>query len=188
MTTTQQVFVVFFAIFWGGVFNVLARWKMFNWPLLSYRQVKCRLALSTLMFNLLPLLTFALFFWLLSGTPPSLLAEKRWYVIMPWTIAGVLPAFAIFGFYRLWLGIVECCRETFYMHKSPHEPDEKGPDTTGPDRIDSKVEPSIESLALDSKWSRNNLVVGVAYIAFALISALAAALAACYSSPANPNQ
>jgi hypothetical protein len=39
MNDAQQIFAVFYAIFWGGVFSVSARWKPFNFGLIFDKDV-----------------------------------------------------------------------------------------------------------------------------------------------------
>jgi len=169
MTPTQQVFVVFFAIFWGGIFNVLGRWKMFNWPLAGYPQVRHRLVLSGIMFNVVPVLTFAWFFCLLRNTPPSLPSTMNTVAAMLWIVAGVVPAFAVFGCYRFWLAIVECCPETFYL-------------TQGTQDELQGVDPTIECLRLNPKWACRNCFAALFYFSVAVL----AVFLAWYNSPIPP--
>ena len=89
MTTTQSIFVVFFAIFWGAVFNVQGRWKMFQ-PILSFQHIRHRFLFSLLILNVAPVLFFVWTFFRLKNNPGETLLQLS---------AGVLSAFAIFAFY-----------------------------------------------------------------------------------------
>ena len=112
LTSHQQVFMVFFAIFWGTVASVQGRWKAFQLPLVfRVPRVGARVILSMGILNLLPLLFFAYVFWILAGKTPTGLTVLDFVEMV---VNGVLPAFAVFGFYRLWLGIVERFPDIFY--------------------------------------------------------------------------
>lgn len=114
LTAEQQVFMLFFAIFWGAVANVQPRWKAFQWPLFfRHRPAKCRVCLSLAVLNVLPLLLFGYVLWVLGECHGS---DMGW-PILHLVGHGVIPAFALFGCYRLWLAIVEAYPETFYSSK-----------------------------------------------------------------------
>lgn len=159
MTTTQWVFVVFFAIFWGTVASVQGRWKLFHWPLIRYPHVAARLVLSVIVLNVMPVLFFTLIFFLLRRTPTSHTAEWNLCETLQQILAGVAPAFAIFGFYRLWVAVVEFSPTTFYQYEKDQS-----------DLI-KEVEPTIDFLGKNiyhEFWLWN--------LVFALIYILVAAL------------
>jgi hypothetical protein len=130
ISAIQTVFMVFYAIFWGGIFGVLPRWKAFQFPLVcKFLPATCRVALSILVLNILPILFFGYVMVVLGfreqahdvtwsreihdlfvGAPRL----SPWLASLNYVISGVLPAFAIFGFYRIWLGIVESRPNHFY--------------------------------------------------------------------------
>src|SRR6266852_5259407 len=100
MTFTQQIFMVFYAIFWGTVASAQTRWKAFHWPLLfRCAPASWRLLLSFLFLSVMPIVFFVWAVLRLANTGAVLVIKE--------TLLGVVPAIAIFGFYRLWLGIAE---------------------------------------------------------------------------------
>jgi len=139
MTVAQNLFAVFFAIFSGFVGSVQLRWNMFPWAevdlcdfwvilskLLCRRRrragafsARCnyraayRLLLSTVLLNLIPLAYFIIVFFVLRKASNS---TEDWdlFTAAFQTTWGILPSFAAFGFYRLWIGIVQCCPRSFY--------------------------------------------------------------------------
>jgi len=110
----QQVFMLFFAIFWGAVANVQPRWKAFHWPLFfSIKEVRYRVLLAVGILNLLPLLFFGYILWALTGRGLNP-TDGTLLVVVQLVIQGVIPAFGIFGVYRIWLGILELQPSLFY--------------------------------------------------------------------------
>ena len=107
-----SVFMLFYAIFWGSVASVQGRWKAFQLPLASIPRVHSRVSLSMLLLNLLPLIFFGYVFFVLNGKKAS---PVIWIAAFQFVVIGVLPAFAVFGFYRLWLGIVEMFPDKYYF-------------------------------------------------------------------------
>lgn len=164
MNDLQQLFTVFFAIFWGATASVQGRWKMFNYPLcrLIRPQVKNRLLLSHGLLNLCPLAFFA---WTM--------AVLNRYGDLEWTSIGVirtviravLPAFAVFGFYRLWMGIIEINPKRYYRKNDAQDP--------GQEKVSDKVEPTIDSLNihlyLAKRWCWINISVATVYLLFAIL-------------------
>lgn len=148
MNTPQEIFVVFFAIFWGAVFNVQGRWKMFQ-PILSFPHIRHRFIFSFLLLNVVPVLFFAWTFFRLKDIP-----GETWLQIS----AGVLPAFAIFAFYRLWIGIVECSPSYFYQSNDKQDPDLK--------KID---DPTVESLNLEHPFKVWNFLLAALYLVIATV-------------------
>jgi len=125
--TLQTVFMVFYAIFWGAIFNVLPRRKPFDWPLAfqrfqhGYRKAWKRVWLSVALLNILPLIFFGYVMWALNGqAPPDHPLLLRITVIV---VRGVVPAFAILGIYRIWLGITEWWPHCFYPELSNEVPE-----------------------------------------------------------------
>jgi len=158
LNTPQQIFLVFFAIFWGTSSGAWPRWKMFHWPLFYYsRQVRCRILLSIVLLNVVPLLYFVLIMYLLRGNvqdDPFSTLYSAYYYVLP----VVLPAFAVFGFYRFWIGIVELWPLRFY-----YESDYKMRQALTNHHM-AGVEPTIYSLKLRN-WTRWwNLSFGVVYV------------------------
>jgi len=112
--TTQQVFMLFFAIFWGFVANVQPRWKAFNWPLVFRRNQagsSWRALLSMIVLNIAPALFFAHVLCALGKQEMACNTGSRWVIVLH----GVFPALAAFGFYRIWMGIVEFKPDCFYV-------------------------------------------------------------------------
>lgn len=115
----QTVFMVFYAIFWGAIFGVLPRWKPFQWPLfLFYCKVACRVILSCIFFNIIPLWFFILAMSFLSDRHQSCVDPMSYFYF---TWHAVVPSFVLLGFYRIWLGIIECCPQMFYYSSYGHE-------------------------------------------------------------------
>lgn len=113
--TEQQVFMVFFAIIWGAVANVQPRWKAFQWPLFRrHCPATKRVLLSVVVLNILPLLLFAYVFWALKHDSAATWSNCS---VAHLVVHGILPAFPLFGCYRLWLAIVEAYPDAFYSSK-----------------------------------------------------------------------
>lgn len=158
MTTTQSIFVVFFAIFWGCISSVQGRWKMFQWPLISYQHVAARVILSFLLLNIFPIIFFAFIFFLLRNTPITPPSQWTFFDTLRQVVAGVVPAFSVFGFYRFWLAFVEFWPECFYQHEENQDARMK------------KVEPNLEKLDLgQDAWG--NLIFSLLYLLGAAMAA-----------------
>ena len=147
MTNTQTIFVVFFAIFWGAVFNVQGRWKMFQ-PILRFRHILHRFLFSILIVNVAPILFFVWTFFRLKDTAGDTFLQVS---------AGVLPAFGIFAFYRLWMGIVEIAPTFFYQKEDEQDPDLK-----------YIKEPTVEELRLEHRFNGWNLLLAALYFSVAI--------------------
>lgn len=147
MTTTQSIFVVFFAIFWGAVFNVQGRWKMFQ-PILSFQHIRHRFLFSLLILNVAPVLFFVWTFFRLKNNPGETLLQLS---------AGVLSAFAIFAFYRFWMGIVELVPTYFYQNQKKQSPGLRD------------IEPTIEKLYLAHRFKGWNLLFAALYFVIAIV-------------------
>src|SRR3970040_2162923 len=81
----QQVFMLFYAIFWGAIANVQPRWKPFQWHLFfAVPQARRRAIAAFGLLNVLPLIFFAYGMWALYGRGPtdtSLMAGSLHYFI-----------------------------------------------------------------------------------------------------------
>ncbi len=156
MSIAQQVFVVFYAIFWGAVFNVQGRWRMFQ-PLPRYPHVKHRLLLSWGLLNIVPILFFGWSFFRLRGAAAT--SPETWGLVetLLQVSAGVLPAFAIFGFYRLWMGIIEMAPAYYYERGSTQSSELRN------------IDPTIETLHLQHPFPRPNFIAAALYFVIALV-------------------
>jgi len=155
MTTTQTIFVVFFAIFWGAIASVQGRWKMFHWTLIRYPHVAARLGLSFALLNILPVLFFAWVLFVLRNTQTEPINQWSASQTLLQVLAGVVPAFAVFGFYRLWLALIEFWPTRFYQWERDQD------DTT------RRIEPSIDSLILLPQFAPWNLLFALVYLVLA---------------------
>jgi len=145
MNATQQIFLVFFAIFWGTVANAWPKRKPFQWPLIKYGPVSRRLILSVTLLNAAPILYFSWVLLRLSG--------HRFSVI-----SGILPAFAIFGFYRIWLALAGSAAGWFYYSEAKLPPEIK------------EIEPAFETWP---QWTWFlNLLFGLIYVLVASVPVL----------------
>lgn len=159
MNETQNIFVVFYAIFWGTAANAQPRWKAFQLLLtFQFKRVTYRVALSFLLLNVLPILYFGWTIWMLSG---SHLAVKSWDIgsIARLVLHSVVPAFATFGFYRMWIGVIELDPDFFYF----------ATDQDVPERF-SAVEPSVEFLKIRTGVGPRNILYALLYILAGLVS------------------
>lgn len=117
MNTYQTAFTVFYAIFWGAVFNVVGRWKAFDtgaWLGQRDPRARRRFWLAILCFNLLPALYYVIAFALLgtkSWSCPSAFALLDYLKLLPCILAAVL---APPGLYRVWLWKVQRRPTTYY--------------------------------------------------------------------------
>jgi hypothetical protein len=164
MTPTQQIFVVFFAIFLGAVSNTHGRWKMFNWALLRHGHVARRVILSLVMMDVLPIVYFAVILFRLRNTPTT--ATSAWSLgeTFRQVSVGVIPAFAVIGFYRLWLTIVQMRPAWFYQRAR-----DQGP-------LLAEIEPTVEQLHLDrAEWPWE--------LSFAIVYLTVATLVPCTLAP-----
>lgn len=168
LNVPQQLFAIFFAIFWGTSSNAWPKWKPFHWTLVLYSgRVRCRVVLSVFVLNVIPVLYFALILCMLSGKVSADVFSSFWSTCRV-VAASIVPAFAVFGFYRLWIGIVECRPSCFYYSKDNIETALPECDVKGLN-IGEYIEPTIESLCL-KKWAAvPNLIFGIAYIAVAVL-------------------
>jgi hypothetical protein len=117
LNLSQNVFVVFYAIFWGAIFNVQSRWKSFQLPLfLRFKVATHRVILSFFILNILPILYFLWIFYLLSKLPDI----KIWNL----ALSSILPSLGgTMGLYRLWLGFIELFPHQFYKFNKAEIPE-----------------------------------------------------------------
>jgi hypothetical protein len=123
MNDAQTIFAVFYAIFWGGVFSVLSRWKPFNHGLIfnkdkkEIEHISKRIRLSLLILNILPLIYFVGIFYILGLKGNLCKLQKDCGIdVSAMVLSDVIPAFAILGFYRLFIGIVEYNPTKYYKY------------------------------------------------------------------------
>lgn len=72
------------------------------------------MSLSSVVFNLLPILYFVTVFFYLRNTPTAAVCTWTFWDTFRQITSGMVPAFAVFGFYRLWLAFVEMNPKAFY--------------------------------------------------------------------------
>jgi hypothetical protein len=159
MNAAQKIFVVFFAIFWGTTANAWPKWTPFHWTFLTYsRRVASRILWSVVMLNIFPVLFFA---WMLQRLGGETALSIGWASVM----SGVIPAFAVFGLYRLWVAGIELCPTAFYYQSLD--------DLLAQRKVDlSHVEPTMDSLYLKPKWWWANALWGVMYMVVAVLPAI----------------
>ncbi len=143
MNLSQNIFLVFFAIFWGISANAWPRWKAFHWTFIDMPPVRRRVAWSFLMLNVIPVALF-------TGTLMLLERYRSDKTTFPGIIAGIIPAFEIFGIYRVWIAIIESHPTWFYFEEN--------------DLSKPKPDPSIECLGLSSERWHINFVIGALYV------------------------
>jgi hypothetical protein len=171
LNVSQQIFLVFFAIFWGTLANAWPKRKPFHWPFVLYScRVAARVALSVLMLNVVPVLYFG---WVLME-----LGRAANHPVVVWcdVVAGATPAFGIFGFYRIWIAFTEFSPPRFYYWDRAEQA-RRRPNLQGAD-------PTIEKLyPWRAPWM--NLMFGVIYVVVPCAVGLFACVWSVGSSP-NP--
>lgn len=173
LNTEQQVFLVFYAISWGTIANVQPKWKPFHWPLIfEVRQARSRLWHSFLHLNVFPIFFFAYALWSVgvvgSGSPcHSSIA------VLHIVIHGVIPAFAVFGFYRLWLGRMELHPERYYETNPAKLPQKYriGEPTYRPiANVKSKCPSKYPTVDMTPDAAWGNILAAIIYIGIAAIA------------------
>ncbi len=166
MNISQQLFAIFFAIIWGTSANAWLKWKPFHWPFVCRSdRIRLRTELSFLFFNLIPVYYFTWIQYALRGslkTNPFLTFGS----VCQLMLSTIVPAFAVFGFYHVWIGLIELCLTRFYYR------DEQELAKNVKRNVSHKTEPTIKSLRLRTWTSSGNLIVGFGYIAVALLALL----------------
>jgi len=169
----QQVFMLFFAIFWGAVANVQPRWKAFQFPLMFDPQLSnvfLRVMLAILLLNLLPIIYFGYILWCMHGRGP-MPADSTFLAVTKILLQGILPAFGIFGLYRAWLGIVELRPLWFYKSK-PTDVPEKYRHVEPTCRLNYKEQrcPSELVVVLGEDSGKGNILAALIYLNVGCIS------------------
>ena len=115
INTSQTIFTLFYAIIWGTLANVWSRWGAFSWPLMWDPQQKVvqRGVLSLIIINIVPILFFAYMFLSLANYA---LGTSIYVAFLKLTVI-ILQPFALFGFYWIWVGIIQTFPSRFYPHK-----------------------------------------------------------------------
>jgi hypothetical protein len=156
----QQIFTLFYAITWGTAANSQPRWKAFAWAAIRDDAASRRRAwLSVFLLNVLPLVYFVSVLGCLSS-------ESLWNTTAWWKIFfSILPAFAPFGLYRIWLAAVQQWSERFYgplpaKDREPCEQDNR-PEMWKQIGIELKV-----ASDLNQRWALGNFFWGTVYILF----------------------
>ncbi|HEY8367778.1 MAG TPA: hypothetical protein VIM86_00505 [Thermodesulfobacteriota bacterium] len=169
MNHAQTLFTVFFAIFWSSVDKAWTPWRPFHWPVALRKEggpVLRRSLAAVACLNLLPVGTAAWTLWLLEDFPDTIeggLASWIWVCV-----AGIMPAFSIFGFSRFWLGLVEAWPDRFYLKREALS--KLGLPASC---AEEEVEPSQETLRLHCSQTvgKADLISGVVYVAASLLIA-----------------
>jgi hypothetical protein len=145
----QQIFTLFYAITWGTAANSQPRWKAFAWGAIRADIPSMwRAWLSVFLLNLCPLAYFVSVLGWLSG-------ETIWNTTAWWKIfVSILPAFAPFGFYRIWSSVVQHWSEVYYGRF----PERKVPW--------KQIGIDLESNDLDPRWAFGNFFWGAVYVLF----------------------
>jgi hypothetical protein len=114
LNVPQTVFTLFYAIFWGTAANAQPRWKAFAWGAVGRdRATWRRVWWSVLLQNFLPLIYFVVILWLLSFHVWNDLANWNFATLLK-IFVSISPAFAPFGFYRIWTASVQRWGRFFY--------------------------------------------------------------------------
>ncbi|MFA6978020.1 MAG: hypothetical protein WC209_01755 [Ignavibacteriaceae bacterium] len=111
LNITQQIFTLFFAIAWGTAANSQPRWGAFAYANicgLEGGKVFRRILLSWIILNIAPICYFVLVLGSLNNASWNNLKLYPWSACMYWRLVLVIiTAFAPFGFYKLWMGLVQ---------------------------------------------------------------------------------
>jgi hypothetical protein len=151
----QTIFTLFFAIFWGAIANVHARFKPFGF-LGSGNNDGKRIVLSLVLLNVLPIIYFVAVFFML-GLSTWRIQGWSWAAALK-TFLSVLAAFGIFGFYRLEIAVIEKWPHAFYGELELCKRRQEHPTD------------------YDERLALRNLASGLAYILIALGAPLAVAM------------
>lgn len=114
LNVPQQVFVVFFAVMWGAIHNVMGRWQAFDTGRLPRDSFAARrFALATAMLSVAPVVVFAFIIGVLLRD--DIWEIKGWDTFAFFKIlAAALPSLTLLGFYRFWLCAVQLRPRWFY--------------------------------------------------------------------------
>jgi hypothetical protein len=169
MNEAQTVFLLFFAISWGIVSNVLPRWKPFHYAMWwheGFWQPTRRILAAFALLNLVPWLLFILILVWLRGDP---FAKEDWTFANASLLMAraILPGMVPFGCYRLWMAMVQTWPSVFYATNQQQVPEDFRAKEGSP-----PSEPDTESLRLRLPGARSNFWFGVVYVAFGLLALL----------------
>jgi len=166
---TQVIFTLFFAISWRIVSNVLPRWKPFHFALCFRRdfwQPTRRFLTAVIMLDLLPWIVFVLVFHWLRGL--TLLPDKwtcwNTFLLIP---RAILPGLVPFGFYHLWISVIEWWPLAFYAQNQNQVP-EPFRSCDGEKRV--MIEPDAATLRLGSAGAPKNFCFGFINVCFCLFA------------------
>ena len=158
MNISQQIFTIFFAIFWGFLGSVVNRWKPFNFPLIFLPIVRRRILLSFMFFNIIPIFYFSSIIYLLCNYTGYICFYGYWSTFSA-VIMGIIPSFGIFSFYRFWLSFIEMKPSWYYKNEQKDDNEIQN---------NNKIDPTIEDLNLkNTNWCLN-MLFGLLYFLFAL--------------------
>jgi hypothetical protein len=113
LTVLQTIFGIFFAIFWGATAAAQSRFKPFGW-LNRVRYDFCRIGLSLVLLNFVPIIYFFLAFLALGSRSPILGSWTGFLMVL----LVVFVAIGVIGFYRIWVAIIQCSAGLFYAPDS----------------------------------------------------------------------
>ena len=153
MNTMQSIFLIFFAIFWGTVCAAWPKWKPFHWTFVFYsRKVALRALWSFAFLNIAPLAYIVLAYFRLSAVRSDSVITIR-HLMM-----SIVPAFAIFGIYRIWIGIIELVPSLFYYRDRDEISNMGKTDLAG-------IDPTwAGDIKLCPRWWWANVAFGVVYV------------------------
>jgi hypothetical protein len=157
LNVPQQIFVLFYAIFWGTMANALPKWKAFAVPYVFYDAPSVRrVSLAIFTLNVLPIVFFVIVLKALGG---SVWQVQKWEVAtLVKILASLVPAFGIFGFYKVWMSLMQFWPNTFYSFTV----------IGGVQQPDQELYANLRNSDLDRRWACGNLLFGFLYIILGL--------------------
>lgn len=153
MTIPQQIFMVFFAIFWGIQGNAQPRWKAFDLGNSWDATTRQRACISFLLLNIVPIIYFLFVFWLFGHRLWQIRTWASWDVLL--ILPPIIAALGIFGFYKLWMGIVQLRNNHFYGSHFDRQ----------------RFNIRLEEEDIDSSYGLGNIIAGVAWTSTMFIMA-----------------
>lgn len=177
LNVSQNIFTIFFAIFWGTVSSAWPRWKPFHWGLGLFKcKTGFRLVVALSLLNVFPLFFAGVTLHCLSVVDDS---NYNPYGVVQWLvlfIVSVVPAFSIFGMSRMFAALMALSPCSFYYSKEELE-------SMGLFReVGHKFEPDLESLGLENAtiYGVEDFSIGVMYV---VMSACVAVFCEYFLSP-----